>query len=347
MTWLLKSIRLRHSLCVSVLGLAAACGGNTGADAPPPVPEETPTPNPTPDPAPDPSSGASPDPLTDPLPNPLPSETLPDDWFRAPGILDAGSSSVRTDFGFVLADDDGELLEAAVGIRFPINEGPAFPNSQRLGTGGQGFPAIGLPRPAPGQNSRANYGYPWKDNFCEYRQGVSNACPEGKGHYGQDIRPGTCENGKYLAVAPEDIRIRTVGTNHGVLGFGLDSGLLYSFLHLDRPLALHPRTGQRVRQGDILFEGEAIGRISSRTDPDPGCGSASQYCTTLHLHFEIWSGADGDALGSWRKGTNPLPPYTSLIASYIRMLDEEPGGADWAAEKPLVDDNLCKPPSLR
>ncbi|MEL6507539.1 MAG: hypothetical protein AAFR29_07875, partial [Pseudomonadota bacterium] len=200
-TFLIQTI-----ICVLTLSLVAACGGNGGTPTPAPVPEETPgetdiTEPPLPSPP-------SPD---DPLTPVLPSQTLPENWFRAPGILDDGSSSVRTNFGFVLTDDDGDVLEAAVGIRFPINEGPAFPNSQRLGTGGQGFPAIGLAQPAPGQNSRANYGYPWKDNFCEYRQGVSNACPEGKGHYGQDIRPSTCENGKYLAVAPEDIRIRTVG----------------------------------------------------------------------------------------------------------------------------------------
>jgi len=279
--------------------------------------------------------------------DPTPSETLPDNWFRAPGVLDTNSSSVRTSFGFVSRDINGDITEAAPGIRFPINEGPAFPNSQRLGHGGEGFPTIGLPKPPPGQNSVSNYSYPWKDNFCEYRQNVSQACPTAKGHYGQDIRPATCENGKYLVVAPEEITIRTIGSNHGVLAMGNVSEHLYSFLHLERPLPLHPRTGQRVKVGDTLFEGEVIGQLSSRTDFFAGCGAAAQYCTTLHLHFEIWTGANGEAWGSWAKGTAPLPPYTSLISSYERLLDSQPAGADWVNAKPLVDSNLCKPPSLR
>src|SRR5258708_1168464 len=48
------------------------------------------------------------------------------------------------------------------GIRFPIENAPAFANSQVYRPGGQHGGG-------GGQCAAVNYDYPWRDNFCEKR----------------------------------------------------------------------------------------------------------------------------------------------------------------------------------
>src|SRR5262249_26663384 len=47
-------------------------------------------------------------------------------------------------------------------MRFPIQEGPSFANSQVFGSGG-----LYHPTPDEGQCGRGNFSYPWRDTFCE------------------------------------------------------------------------------------------------------------------------------------------------------------------------------------
>src|SRR5690606_39747974 len=103
--------------------------------------------------------------------------------YHPPGDLVSGSGQGRVDD-----------VVYAPGMRFPIEEPPAFANSQVYNPGGY----LG---PGGGQCDAFNYSYPWRDNYCETRQWDMPLCPAGTGHQGQDIRPATCENNKYWGVA--------------------------------------------------------------------------------------------------------------------------------------------------
>ncbi len=99
--------------------------------------------------------------------------------YEPAGDLVEGSGEGRKDDTLYLA-----------GLRFPLEHGPAYANSQVWGRGGgEG--------PGGRQCDEANYRYPWRDNFCETRRFRVDLCPAGTGHQGQDIRPATCEADKH------------------------------------------------------------------------------------------------------------------------------------------------------
>lgn len=170
------------------------------------------------------------------------------------------------------------------GMRFPIEETPAFANSQVYGHGGY----LG---PGGGQCDAANYDFPWVDNFCESRSYATPLCPAGQGHQGQDIRPGSCTDNAWWAVAAEAGTITGIGSYTVTLT--TDSGRQYRYLHMSMD-TLAVGNGDRVAQGDRL------GLVSN----DFG-GTA----TTIHLHFEIRQNVTG-------LGVTHVPPYTSLVESY-------------------------------
>ncbi len=179
-------------------------------------------------------------------------------------------------------------------MRFPLESGPAFLNSQVYRPGGnKGVVKNG------DQCDPINYAYPWTDNFCEARGWDAPMCPGGKGHQGQDIRPATCKKNLHWAVAVEDGIIAHIGVYSVTLQ--APSGTLYRYLHLGmRDLG--------VRLMDTVKKGDRIGRVS--TD----FGGTS---TTIHLHFDI-----KDAVrGGKEQGMLYMPPYTSLKAGYKRLLD--------------------------
>ncbi len=224
--------------------------------------------------------------------------------YDPPGDLIDGTGRGVTSVGVT------DTAIVAPGMRFPIESGPAYANSQVWGHGGAGGSIFGPSYPpAPGgtQGDAANYSYPWKDNFCENRGWNAPKCPAGKGHQGQDIRPSTCEVNKHWVVATENGRIGVVGTVSVELV--TDTGQVHRYLHLQRPLAPGIVSGARVGKG------QKIGRISNIT----GRKSDGSFVrgTTVHLHFEIW---DGNSDGSRNYGVGPLPLYTSLVDSYKRLL---------------------------
>ena len=176
-------------------------------------------------------------------------------------------------------------------MRFPIERGPAFANSQVYGHGGQYGPG-------GGQCDPANYSYPWQDNFCEKRGHANLLCKTGKGHQGQDIRPATCKANMYWAVAVEDGVIAQIGTFSVTLQGR--SGATYRYLHLNmKNLA--------ARMLDPIAKGERIGQVS-----DTFKNGAP---TTRHLHFEI---IDAYRVGN-RTVATFLPPYSSLVAAYKKL----------------------------
>src|SRR5262245_59695623 len=91
--------------------------------------------------------------------------------FSAPGDLEPGSGT--------------GLHETKIyfpSIRFPLENAPAYLNSQVYRPGG-------MNGGTGGQCTSVNYSYPWRDNYCEARSWAMPLCPAGKGHQGQDIRP--------------------------------------------------------------------------------------------------------------------------------------------------------------
>jgi hypothetical protein len=100
---------------------------------------------------------------------------LPNDFAEPPGDLEPNSGTGRHDSTIYFPN-----------IRFPLEQGPAYLNSQVYRPGGD--------HAGDGDQCDAtNYSYPWRDNFCEARKWDVKFCPTGKGHQGNDIRPGTCK----------------------------------------------------------------------------------------------------------------------------------------------------------
>jgi len=189
----------------------------------------------------------------------------------------------------------GDNYIYAKGIRFPIERPPAYINSQVYGVGGMYGEAGRL---CDGRN----YQYPWHDNYCEKRSWGMPLCPSGRGHQGVDIRTATCEKRKYYAVAVEQGIITSIGkytvTLRGV------SGRTYRYMHLDSP-TLRVRRGQRVKRG------QRIGLVSDNM------GSTK---TSIHLHFDMQQTIVVD--GKSKKVF--VPPYTSLVDAYKRLLKGTP-----------------------
>lgn len=258
---------------------AATGGGATPApapDAPAPAADETP-----------PAPGEEPAPVPTPEPE-APPEPAPVTWPHDPGgVLPPGSGSGATD-----------ATVWAAGMRFPMEAGPAYANSQVYGYGGFAAPGPG------GQCDPRNYDYPWRDNFCETRSWTNGMCPAGRGHQGQDIRPATCEKKVHWVVAAESGRITSIGS-YTVTLLG-DSGRIYRYLHMDMAgvHALFPTMASRD-----VERGQHLGRVSS----DFG-GNA----TTIHLHFEIKAPV---AIDGSPASVNFVPTYSSLVDSYGRLLN--------------------------
>lgn len=242
-------------------------------------------------------------------------------------LLDPEDTLGSARFNGVFGVTDDSVV--APGMRFPVETGPAFLNSQIFGYGGGGYnygSGEVYDNPNVGQeNDARNFDYPWYDNFCEVRSHTLGLCEAGVGHQGQDIRPATCENGAYYAVATEDGYVRRVGDTHLLEIYG-DSGLVYKYLHLDRPLEPGVEINERVTRG------QRLGKISNKT-------GATSRSTTVHLHFEIWHGTSS---GGVNTGAGPLPPYTSLVESYLELIEENPDQFDPVS--PPSDVQECRAP---
>jgi len=189
----------------------------------------------------------------------------------------------------------GDNYIYAPGIRFPLESGPAYLNSQVYGIGGYLGPKGSL-------CNEKNYQYPWNDNYCEKRRWGMPLCDGGKGHQGVDIRTTTCEKKKYYAVAVEDGTITYIG-KYTVKLRG-ESGRTYRYLHLDSPSVL-------VKRGEKVSRGDRLGLVSNNM------GSTK---TSIHLHFDMKQTIkiDGESKKVY------VPPYTSLVDAYKRLLHGNP-----------------------
>jgi murein DD-endopeptidase MepM/ murein hydrolase activator NlpD len=191
-----------------------------------------------------------------------------------------------------------DQINYAPGMRFPMEAGRAFANSQVWGHGGyQG--------PGGGQCAAENYSYAWRDNYCETRGYSTPMCPAGTGHQGQDIRPASCTDAAHVAVAAEAGTITSVGSYS--VRLTTDEGVRYTYLHLELDSLL-------VEPGDVVERGEPLGLVSNEFG-----GSA----TTIHLHFEIKMAVD---VGEGEIQNTNVPPYLALVESYEALLAGEEDG---------------------
>ncbi len=198
--------------------------------------------------------------------------------YNPPGELTPGSGQGRPDTRIYVPN-----------MRFPLEKGPAYANSQVWGHGGNNGPG-------GGQCDSENYSYPWWDNFCETRSWDVPMCPGGTGHQGQDIRPSTCEKNKHWAVAAEAGTITHIGTYTVYLQ--ADNGVTrHRYLHMEVSSIV-------VSEGDHVAKGDRLGRVSNNMGNTP---------TTIHLHYDLHQNVAG-------VGDSYVPPYMSLIDSYQRLM---------------------------
>lgn len=161
------------------------------------------------------------------------------------------------------------------------------------------------------QCDASNYQYPWRDNFCEKRDPDNAMCHGGKGHQGQDIRPQTCKDSFYWAIAPEDVVIKDVGSYSLTLR-GVNSPYrIYRYLHMDPAFIAHWTPLKATTT--VVKAGRRLGKVGSF-----GVGGVSN--TTTHLHFEIRLSAAETIDGTLRPATTWVPPYSALVESYKRKL---------------------------
>ena len=209
-------------------------------------------------------------------------------------VDDAGDPFAYMPAGDLVEDSGtGQTVQInyAPDMRFPMEAGQAYANSQVYGYGGY----LG---PAGGQCNASNYAYAWRDNFCETRGYGTPMCPAGVGHQGQDIRPASCQDDTHWAVATAAGTITSIGTYS--VRLMTDDGIRYTYLHLDKDTLL-------VEPGDTVERGERLGYVSNEF---------GDTATTIHLHFEIKMAVD---TGSGIQNT-AVPPYLALVDSYERLI---------------------------
>jgi Peptidase family M23 len=208
----------------------------------------------------------------------------------------------------------GDAKVYVAGMRFPMETANAFANSQVYGRGG----SMGG---GGGQCDAVNYAYPWHDNYCEIRSWTMPLCPSGKGHQGQDIRPSTCDKDKYWAVAAVAGKITSIGSYSVYLT--ASNGTRFDYLHM---------SNVQVKVGQTVTRGQRLGKVSNVF------GSTT---TTTHLHFNI-----RQTLAT--VGSVYVPPYTSLIDAYKRLLnpatEPDAGAMPADAGEPDADIVVINPP---
>jgi uncharacterized protein (TIGR03382 family) len=216
--------------------------------------------------------------------------------FDPPGALVNGSGKGRVD-----------TKVYAPGMRFPIESGPAFANSQVWGHGGNSGPT-------GSQCDKENFSYPWHDNYCETRDWSMPLCPSGNGHQGQDIRAADCKKGIHWTVAVTDGTITSIGSYSVYLT--APDGTRFDYLHMQ---------DVAVKEGQQVKRGEHMGKVSNQFGGE---------VTTVHLHFNIHQNVAGI-------GSVYVPTYLSLVKSYETLLNPAPDAGPDAASEPT------KPPSLQ
>jgi murein DD-endopeptidase MepM/ murein hydrolase activator NlpD len=212
-------------------------------------------------------------------------------------------------------------------IRFPMDQAPAYANSQsfmnwgdcdqtgRVSLGGDGktaaYRCLVNSLPLVYDESK-NYAYPWRDNFCEHRDFYVGQCPAGLGHQGQDIRPGACLLRGDGADRCEPYQQDIVAVRDGILMRAPGDKALYlvvdgpgehirfRYLHMDPNMldAVGMISGRQVGEGEVIGAVDNYGR--------------RQGGTTYHLHFDMQV--------LTRDGWVFVNPYMTLVTAYERLI---------------------------
>ena len=208
--------------------------------------------------------------------------------------------------GDLIPDSGDGLADATVyapGMRYPIEVGPSYPNSQVYMNGG----SMG---PGGSQCDAVNYSYPWRDNYCETRTWDMPLCPAGVGHQGQDIRPSTCEKDVHWVVASEAGQVTNIGSYS--IYVTTPSGQRFDYLHgAVNTIA--------VSNGEQVAKEQHIVKVSNNMGDTP---------TSIHLHFNIKQDVGG-------VGFVYVSPYMSLVGAYEELMglgNKPPDGVFDAAD---------------
>ena len=254
--------------------------------------------------------------------------------------------------------------DAIARMCFPIRS-KAYANSLVYRPGGDHYPST--LHPAGSQSNSENFGYPWRDNFCESRDASrKNAeCNVGHGHQGQDIRPEKPVKVTYTAIAPEDANVVSVP---GADGKGFTVTLLgksppyrkYRYLHMEQVKVspAHPfiHAGDEIglvsdyfgwhMEPQFLKNGKAFAkdaqgkkiplyvknasgtvRLDAKGRPIQQTAKVFDH-TLIHLHFEIFLSQAETVDGRLYKAGTYVSPYVALVNAYGRRQLLTPGQPD-------------------
>lgn len=210
------------------------------------------------------------------------------------GLVPAGAGAQEPFYlppGDLIPDTGVGVAEWTVfapGMRYPLEHGPSYPNSQVYMNGG----SMG---PAGNQCDAVNYSYPWRDNYCEKRSWDMPLCPAGIGHQGQDIRAPTCEKDKYWIVASAAGTVTNIGTYSVYVT--TPSGQRFDYLH-GRVDTLNVALNENIPVAHNII------KLSNNMGDTP---------TSIHLHFNIKQDVGG-------VGFVYVSPYMSLVEAYEELM---------------------------
>lgn len=158
----------------------------------------------------------------------------------------------------------------------------------------------------------ANFTYPWRDNFCELRDFLVGQCPGGRGHQGQDIRPGNCVINNEGADRCEPYQHTIAAVRDGPIW--RTPGNLAAYIVVNTPnefvrfryLHMNPKFMDEdgLVSGRVVSQGEIIGKVATWGDFENG--------TSYHLHFNMQVVT--------KIGWVWVNPYMSLVLAYERMI---------------------------
>jgi hypothetical protein len=215
-------------------------------------------------------------------------------------------------------------------LRFPMNDAPAFANSQsfnnwgdcdftgrsprRVRAKGASYECKVNGRPLVfDEGGGGNYQYPWRDNFCEHRHFPVGQCPGGEGHQGQDIRPSFCKKFNDGADRCEPYQQDVVAVHDGMILRTRKQEAVFLFVNSPtahvrvRYIHMSPKQldADGMLSGRRLKEGETVGKVGNYNDYERG--------TSYHLHFDMQVPTE--------LGYVFVNPYMTLVSAYERLID--------------------------
>lgn len=200
-------------------------------------------------------------------------------------------------------------------LRFPLENAPAYLNSQVYNPGGF-YNSKSLYPYGANAFSAPNFDYPWRDNYCEKRDYPTRYCASGVGHQGQDIRTATYADDAYWVVATEGGKITDINyfSSEVILDANSPAIRQYYYRHMK---------SIQVVVGQTVVAGQRLGKVSNVFGGTP---------TTFHLHLEMKMTAGGVF--------DFVPPYTFLVHAYERLIGQTGQKLYQAGQVVYAADNL-------